>query len=328
MFRKVKFVFFVALLFPASVCLADNWASQLFNKPTHDFGTVARGAKTEHLFTFTNNLQSEIQISSVRASCGCTTPSIVTQIVKPGEEGAIRAKFNTLSFLGQRGATVTVQFSRPAFAEVQLRVDGYVRKDIVFTPGEIDWGKVEEGKAVKQTVAIAYAGRGDWKITKVSCGNPSIKLDLVEKSREGQRVNYELNVELQPSAEAGMVNDDIIFETDDRRLRTVPLSMSGEVESKLSVSSKVIYLSNVKKGDVIKHVILLKGENEFQLTGVQSSDPAVKVDISGGKKNKIQRLTVTIDASDKTKDFTSEIVVSTDLDGLSRTIKVECNMVK
>ena len=328
MFRSIKLLFLFAALLPGSACVGQDWASQLFKKPTHNFGTVARGAKTEHRFTFTNNLQSEIRISSVRASCGCTTPSIVTQVVKPGEEGAIRTQFNTNSFLGQRGATVTVQFSRPQFAEVQLHVDGYVRRDIVFTPGDVNWGKVEEGNSAKKTVAIAYAGRGDWKITKVSCSNPNVKLDLVEKSRVGQRVNYELNVELEPSAEAGVINDDIIFETDDRRLRTVPLSMAGMVESKLTVSPEVVFLSDIKKGEVINKTVFLKGISEFQLTGVQSSDAAVKAEISGGKKSKIQRVPLVIDTGGKEGDFTCEVVVSTDLNGLARTIKVVCHVAK
>ena len=67
--------------------------SSLFKTTNHDFGTVARAAKTEFRFTFDNPYNQTIQVRSVRTSCGCTTPSVETEIVPPGGRGSILAKF-------------------------------------------------------------------------------------------------------------------------------------------------------------------------------------------------------------------------------------------
>ena len=66
-------------------------------------------------------------------------------------EGAIHATFNTGSFLGARGATLTVTLDKPFPAEVQLHVKGVIRSDVIFTPGSVQFGDVEQGQpAVKE----------------------------------------------------------------------------------------------------------------------------------------------------------------------------------
>lgn len=321
--RFLQIAIVIALLAPATTIFAQDWTATLFPQPKHEFGTVARGAKTEHVFTFKNPLQQPIKITSVRASCGCTTPSIVTPEVAPGEVGAIRAQFNTLSFVGQRGATITVGISSPVAAEVQLHVNGYVRRDIVFNPGQIDWGTVPEGTPVSKELTIAYAGRNDWQITKASCSNPDIKLNLKETARGGGQVAYALNVELLASAADGFINDEIVFETNDQRMRSVPLSMAGNIQSMLTVSPKTLIVSNVKKGEIIKKTLFLKGNADFHITNVQSNDPAVTVE-QQVSKSKVQRVPITIDTTGKTGNFTCDVLVSTDLNGISRPVKVVC----
>ena len=128
------------LLCGAAEATAQNWGPPRFAQTYHDFGTVARGAATEHLFWFTNTCGSDVHVQGVRTSCGCTTPSAVHSTVKSGEKGAIRAVFNTRSFTGQRSATITVVFDRPRYTEVQLQVRGYIRRDVVFEPSCVDLG--------------------------------------------------------------------------------------------------------------------------------------------------------------------------------------------
>ncbi len=126
----------LGLLLCQTSVFSSDWARSMFTATSHDFGTVARAAKTEYRFEFENRSNQTLHVRSVRTSCGCTTPTIETETVQPGGTGVILAKFNTHSHTGQRQATVTVTFDRPQFAEVQLLVKGYIRSDIVFNPGK------------------------------------------------------------------------------------------------------------------------------------------------------------------------------------------------
>ena len=94
----------VALLF-GSPSAAQEWAVGMFEKTSHDFGAVARSAKTEYDFVFTNHYVDDVHIASVRASCGCTTPRFEKDTIKTYEDGKIIAHVNSDRFLGQNGAT-------------------------------------------------------------------------------------------------------------------------------------------------------------------------------------------------------------------------------
>ena len=103
----------------------------------------------------------------VRASCSCTTPEIKIPTLKTHEKGVILAKFNTSAFLGSKGATLTVTFDKPYFAEVQLQVRGYIRGDVALTPGIVDFGAVVEDSQRDKEILVNYAGSNDWQIVAV-----------------------------------------------------------------------------------------------------------------------------------------------------------------
>ena len=304
-----------------SAFLGAEAFGQQFEKTTHNFGTVARGANTEFIFEFTNNHSSNIVVDAVRASCGCTTPSITQKTVAPGEKGGIRAKFNTLSFVGQRGATITVTMSQPFFQEVTLRVDGYVRRDMVLTPGEVSFGIVPEGEAKQKTINLAYAGRGDWAITKATCSNPKITVELKQTRRDATRVDYNMVVSLAKDAEIGQINDQIILETNDNRLKTVPVPVSGKIQSSISVSSDLVAFGEVKKGEMISKTVFVKAKTEFSITSITST-PSVRVTLPL-KASKIQRIPLKIDTTNLPKgDFNATVTLQTDMGGMSKSIRV------
>ena len=214
-----------ALIFIAlSACpvIGKEWAGKMFDSTDHDFGTLARGAKAEFDFVLQNKFEEEIHIAGVRTSCACTTPEIVKETLKTWEKGAIRVKFNTRTFLGLRSATITVVIDKPFPAEVQLTVKGYIRRDIVFEPGAIEFGTVDVGKPAEQTVQVKYAGRGDWRIEDIE-GPNYYEIKLIEHQRDTGHVEYSMEVKLLPRAPAGYLMDQLILVTNDQRLKRVPL---------------------------------------------------------------------------------------------------------
>ena len=136
---------------------AQEWATKMFKTMSHDFGSVARGAEAEFSFEFENLYEEDLHVASVRSSCGCTTPTITKRDLKTFEKAQIVAKYNTRSFTGQKGATVTVVFDKPYYAEVQLSIEGYIRSDVVFDPGEVNFGEVDQFTAAERKLTVNYA---------------------------------------------------------------------------------------------------------------------------------------------------------------------------
>ena len=54
--------------------------------------TVARAAKVDHVFEMTNPFEETIHIAAVRASCGCSTPTIMKDNLATWEKGGIHVR--------------------------------------------------------------------------------------------------------------------------------------------------------------------------------------------------------------------------------------------
>jgi len=128
--------------------LQPAWTQSLSDPKSkeHNFGVVARASKQSHVFEFENTLGADLILESVRASCGCTKPQILTPLVKPGETAKVDAVFDTLNFFGTRGATITVAMQKIGTTvergEIQFSVKGDIRRDVVLTPGEVRFDNV------------------------------------------------------------------------------------------------------------------------------------------------------------------------------------------
>jgi len=74
----------------------------------YNFGTVIQGEKVSYTFTFTNTGGSELIISNVKASCGCTSPKYSKEPIKPGEKGNIEVIFDSHGRHGEQNKTIKV----------------------------------------------------------------------------------------------------------------------------------------------------------------------------------------------------------------------------
>ncbi|MEX0712449.1 MAG: DUF1573 domain-containing protein [Pirellulales bacterium] len=300
------------LLACAPLAGAQQWAATMFDQTSHDFGAVARGAAVEHRFTLTNLYRDEIHIAVVRASCGCATPSISRQTLKSGERGQVVVRYNTDRFRGQRGATLTVVIDRPAYAEVQLRVDGYIRTDVVLDPGAVRFGDVGQGEASVRRVRVRHAGRSDWRIVDVQPKIPYLDVSWAQTpSRAGEHA-YELAVQLNQDAPAGYLREQLLLLTNDRRMSRVPLMVEGRVVPQLSVSPASLSLGSVAPGQRITRQLVVQGKQPFRITGVECDNEHFEFELPEGEK-KVHLLPMTFVAGGEPGKFSEVIRIKTDL---------------
>jgi hypothetical protein len=301
----------------ASVGVSQQWADKMFEVKTHDFGTVARAAKAEFDFPLKNLYKEDIHIATVRASCGCTTPIIEKQTLKTGEIGHIKARFNTDTFYGKKGATLTVVIDRPYPAEVQLRVDGYIRRDVVFNPGQIEFGQVDHGSPITKTVAVAYAGRDSWAIADVKSSLPFVNVQRREISRGPGRVNYELDVTVSDEAPVGFCQDNLILMTNDTNMPQIPLLMTADITSPVSVTPSSLMIGDVKPGEVIEKRLVIKAKAPFKVSEVRCE--GFDCQVEGGEEGKaLQVVTVRlVPRADGAARVNGNVplVITTDLSG-------------
>lgn len=317
MCRKTRCVFLLAfplVLLAAWPASASDWARKMFGQTEHDFGSVARGAKAEHEFVLSNIYLEDVHIAGVTSSCGCTTPRIKQEWLKTYEKGAIIAHFNTPSFLGRKGATLTVTIDKPLYAEVQLHVTGYVRSDVVLSPASATLGSVDQGAPAETKVGVNYAGRNDWKILQVKSDNPHLSGTVVETARRGGQVTYELSVRLDRGAPVGYLNDHLLLVTNDRQSPQIPVTVEGQVASTVTVSPASLFMGAVQPGKTVTKQLVVRGKRPFRILSITCDDGAFTFQSpTDGPPKPVHVIPVTFSAGGGAGKVTRMIRIETDL---------------
>ena len=279
---------------------------------SHDFGVVARGAAAEFDFVLENIYKEEVHIANVRSSCGCVTPSVTKNSLKTWEKAAIHAKFNTRTFLGKKNATITVTIDQPFPAEVQLTVSGFIRQDVVFSPGEVEFGELDAGTPIQKTIAVNYAGRDNWAIRDVETPSEFVRARWRETQRERGRVGYEMQVRLTEDAPTGYLHDQLVIITNDQQMERIPLTIQGRILPSITVSPSSLALGFLEPGQRVTKRLLIKGSRPFRVTDVHCEGDCLTFEPSTVAKA-MHFVPITITAGDEPGDLAINIQIETDL---------------
>ena len=314
--RSVRFFLGIALLgwasLGASQASAQNWADKMFKTKSHDFRIVGRGTKSEYHFEFTNLYEQDVHVQAVRTSCGCTTPSVTKELVKTHETSAIVAKFNTETFIGQKAATVTVVFDRPSYAEIQLKVKGFIRTDITFDPPEIAFGEVPFGELRDREIVITHSGDPNWRILDVRSHCENLRVKLSKPERTPGMVRYRMQVTMAEQMDEGDIRERLTLISNDRSFPTTEMAISGRIRPVVSLSPASISLGTVKPDTETTKRMVVRADEPFKIVDVQCADDRFKFVVPLGKK-KVQFVKLQFAADGSKKPISQEIRVVTDI---------------
>lgn len=308
-----------------------HWSQTLLENRDHDFGQVAKLAKTEHVFEFVNPLDTDLYLDHVRASCLCTRPKILTPVVKPGETARILAEFDTRGFSGQRGATVSVSMHKAQpyheSAEMTLTVKGMIRTDVVMEPGEANFGSLKAGSGGKQTVMIKYAGNPDWAIQDFRTSSDLIKVELAEQVRDPnrRRVDYLITVEVPADMPKGDVVEHVTLLTNDPKTPELVLAVQGRVKTGIEASD--IRLGTLDQGTAIQKDLLVRGDTAFAITGIRSSTPKVQFNPVDNVFRSFHKLTYRVDTTEPAELEGTVDLFTTDPDQPQVTLKLNAAVI-
>ena len=314
MLRRAALVLLAGMVVGSSAS-GQKWADNMFETTSHDFGSVARGAKAEYEFVLSNIYLEDVHITSVRSSCGCTQVRIKKPDLRTYEKSAIIAKINTQSFSGNRGATVTVTIDKPYRAEVRLKTKVHIRTDVVFSPDSVQMGEIDEGACVQKKIQISYSGRSNWQILDVESTNPHICGEVVQTYRSGGRVRYDLNVSLDENAPSGYIRDHLILVTNEGNKHQVPVAVEGLVESGIMVSPASLFLGVIEPGNKVTKQLVVRGKKPFRIVSVSCDDESFEFgELPGDEAKVLHLIPVTFFAGETSGKVLKTIRIETDSD--------------
>ena len=281
---KIVPVFLLCLLLvPVSGQAAESWGAAMFPAKRFDFGRVAIGLEAQHRFVIENIYLEDVQLVGIRSSCSCAEASLTKKTLKSLETAEVVAKFNTSGqHTRDKTSTLTIDLEtvkngRILRDTVQLHVSGYIRPDVVLTPGMVDLGSVAEGKDVVRTVQLEYAGRNDWSLIKIERTNPFVHARAEEVKRERGEIAYRITVTLKNNAPVGYVKDAFRFITNEiapgaNTPSEIVLPIQGVVMSPLYAKPSPFMVGILPVGQSVSKSIVVRSDVPFRIRDVSSED--------------------------------------------------------
>jgi hypothetical protein len=118
-------IFIIASAQESTNSIDPNKSYIKFEKLIHDYGTIETNSDGNCEFIFTNEGDSNLILSNVTATCGCTVPKWPQNPIKKGEKGSINVRYNT-KIIGAFNKTIIV-YSNGSEKPVTLRIKGQVK---------------------------------------------------------------------------------------------------------------------------------------------------------------------------------------------------------
>lgn len=307
-----------------------------FVETTHDFGTISEeDDKVTHVFEFTNTGTSDLVLTNVQASCGCTTPQWVREPVPPKQKGTITVTYRAAGRPGPFTKSITVSgnadkevlFIKGVVTPRGQRVENaypILRGDIRLNSETLDFEDISAGKSNTVKLPIANISKKDILVTFVNLPNyitsKPVKLKAEEKS------NITLTFDASKTNKWGKIEGNIVFITGDINNKNAP-KQSIKYTSKIfeqftqeQISNPpIIKMANeIVAGEVLagqKKTVLANFENigkvPLFIRAIEGADENISINFSAkavkpGKKGKLKiTLNATkLEANDYAKTIT------------------------
>jgi hypothetical protein len=266
---------------------AGPWAQKIFVGVTnHDFGTCPHGAHLKHRIPMKNIYAVPLEITEIRTSCGCLTWTPSSKVLKPKEEGYIDIVMDASKFKGPKTVSLFISVGPKYVSTAVIQFTANARTDVVFNPGEINFGVVQAGDTQLRIMDVEYAGVMDWRILEVVKTKAApFAVTATETFRQAKgllktgKVGYQLQVTLNPDAPPGSFREELLLKTNDPASPVLTVFIEGNVQAALAVTPDQVKFEKVKVGQKVTQKVVVKGKQPFRILSVSGGGEGIQADL-------------------------------------------------
>ena len=272
--RPLCALFVILAVAPLSAQDLD-WGKKMFDKREVKFGSVAKNADVTFKFTLKNVYKEAIQVSNLSTSCGCISWQEKLPLTIPtGESQELTLRLDTVRHQGDKHVTAFVSLLEPtrgSTAQISIPVEGRIRQDVVLQSNSLNFGQIDQGKAMEHRLNVVYTGgRSDWAITEAKVSNPHLTAKVVEKSRSGGTANYDIVVTLAGDTPVSKLRDQMLIVTNESGGISYPVSVEAQVEADIAVTD--VQFGQVPAGQTKTINVVIRGKKPFRIEKIESGN--------------------------------------------------------
>lgn len=319
-FRTVILALGCAILVAASLfAQAAGQPKAVAAEPIKDVGVVAKGEKATHDFVLRNEGSVPLQITDVKASCGCTVADY-DKTIAPGQTGKVRVAIDTATFNGPIAKGVTVFTNDPAAPQMELTIRAKVEPFISVKPGYARYivvqGETQEGK-ISQTLWAPDGASFD--VVKVESPYPHLKTSFRE-ARPEERIadapgkQWKVEMQLSNSSPVGPLSDSVQVHTNHPKQKLVQIPVSGFVRPTISVTPSVADFGQIELKEPLRKAINIKAfsTENVKVTGVQENIAGLDTQLEALEEGREYQVRVILKPEMVKGPFNGKLTILTD----------------
>lgn len=290
-------------------------------EPIKEAGSVAKGDKVAQDFEIRNDGPGTLEITDVKASCGCTVASF-DKSIPAGKSGKVHVVVDTVTFTGPISKGVTVYTSDPANPQIELTVRAKIEPYIAVKPGYARYvvvrGEAKEGTIV-QTLWAPDGSPMD--IVKVDSPWPYLTATF-RQAQEGERLpdvdpkikQWRVEMLLSNEATVGPLAGYVTVHTTHAKQKLVEIPVSGFVRPVIAVTPPKADFGQVEVKEPLRRALDVRSfaTEPIRLIGIDPVGQGIEAKLEPLEEGREYSVRLTLNPGMPKGPFHSKLTIHTD----------------
>lgn len=243
------------------------------DEPIYDFGSADNSTSIDHTFVIENIGDTTLEITNIRAACGCTVANVSTRSIPPGGTSELTANLNLRGRNGRQSKGITISSNDPENPSFVVTLVGNATSAISLSTERIMFGQLNAGQETSTPLEIRTADNVTMNITGIETGHEAISVEE-ETGADGVK---RLQVSLKGPAQPGPFTSNIKVMTDNPNRPVIDIPVFASIQGQIMFAPQEIALP-APAGDaaLTRYVVLRPGAaGAFEITNVELPAPAM-----------------------------------------------------
>ena len=283
-----------------------------------DFGAVNKGQRVTHEFAIRNDGDAVLQITEVRPSCGCTVAEY-DRTVAPGSTGRVKATVDTRNFKGGIAKSVRVFTNDLSNPQIDLVIKANVKTPFEIVPGYARFIAVY-GEPQKTSVQSVWSTeRRDLNLLGAQSPYPFVKVSYRQASDDerlddADGTQWQVQIELDQDAPVGPLADFVVLTTDNPKLKTMRIPVSGFVRPVMSVTPRFADFGRRELSEPQTTSLEIRNlsSTEVGLGEISTDIAGLEAEIEPLEDGRLYKVLLTLQPGMAKGDFEGQLTISTD----------------
>jgi len=259
-----------------------------------DAGTVRRGGEVRHDFDILNGGDAPLEITEVKATCGCMVTRHASRIA-PGGVGSVSVVMTTDDFTGPVAKAVTVFTNDAANPRLDLVLKANILTLVEVRPGYARFIVVQGEGAEPVSQELAAPQMEGFEVLAARSPFPFLDAEVRPPAEDGEG-GWRVELTLGSDAPVGPLTDYVVVRTNHPEREEIRIPVSGFVRPPVAVAPAIFDFGQHDPAEPLPGLIEVRvlSSRPVQLGEVTTDVPGLQTEVETVEEGRSYNLRITL----------------------------------